>query len=218
MTNRGILLAGLAALVVGLVGIGTLAGQTAGAMGAGGGIGDSMMGGPGMMAGTSMMEQPMMVWQSGAGPIKSPKSAATSALEAVQAKGWRWLSVDEVHTFPAFYEVEFNDRNGYKGPEIYVNRSSGAVGPEMGPNMMWDTMYGMGNSCSSNLSEARARQLAQAHTSSSLGDAERHHGYWEFELKRQALVVNQTNVQDCTGQVINEQMWQPEMEGSASGA
>ena len=218
MTNRGVLFAGLAALVVGLVGFGALAGQTVGATGAGGRIGDSMMGGAGMMAGTSMMEQPMMVWQSGEGPITSPKPAAASALEAVQARGWSWLGVDEVHAFPAFYEVEFNDRNGYKGPEIYVSRSSGAVGPEMGPNMMWDTMYGMGRPCSANLSEARGRQLAQASTSASLGDAERHHGYWEFELKRQGVVVNQINVQDCTGQVTNEQMWQPDMEASASGA
>ena len=217
MTNRRALFAALAALVVGLVGISALAGQTVGAIGVGGMTGDSMMGGAGMMAGASMME-PMMVWRSGGGPITSPKSAAASALEAVRARGWSGLSLDEVHTFPAFYEVELNDRNGYKGPEIYVSRSSGATGPEMGPNMMWDTVYGMGSSCSSNLSEARARQLAQAHTSSSLGDAERHHGYWEFELTRQGLVVNQINVQDCTGQVINEQMWQPEVEATSSGA
>jgi hypothetical protein len=187
------------------------------AMGAGGMTGGSMMGGAGM-AGTSMMEQPMMVWQSGGGPVTSAKSAAASALEAVHGRGWSWLSVDEVHAFPAFYEVEFNDRDGYKGPEIYVSRSSGAAGPEMGPNMMWDTMYGMGSSCSANLSEARSRQLAQAETTASLGDAERHHGYWEFELKRQGVVVNQINVQDCTGKVTNEQMWQPDMEASASGA
>jgi len=194
-----------------LVGISALTGQTVGAMVVSGMTGRSMMGGAGMMAGASMMDQPMMVWQSGRGPIASPKSAAASALGAVQARGWSWLSVDEVHIFPAFYEVELNDRNGYKGPEAYVSRRSGATGPEMGPNMMWDTVYGMGSPCSSNLSEARARQLAQAHTSSSLGDAERHHGYWEFELKRQGVVINQINVQDCTGQVINEQMWQPEM-------
>lgn len=186
-------------------------------MGVGGMTPDNMIGGAGMMAGTSM-SQPMMVWRSGGGAITSPKSAAASALEAVRARGWSWLTVDEVHTFPAFYEVELNDRNGYKGPEIYVSRSSGASGPEMGPNMMWDTMYGMGSTCSANLSEGRGRQLARASTSASLGDAERHHGYWEFELKQQGVVVNQINVQDCTGQVVNEQMWQSDIKESAGGA
>ncbi len=172
MSNRVLLFAGLAALVVGLAGCGaSLALATA--------------------------------------------NSLPAALAAVRGRGWDWLTVDEVHIFPAFYEVEFNDRAGFKGPEVYVNRSSGDAGPEMGPNMMWDAQYGMmGATCTTPRAESDARALAARATSLALGDGEQHHGYWEFELKKDGAVVNQINIQGCTGAVINEQMWQPDMQGT----
>jgi hypothetical protein len=222
-----LLFAGLAALVVGLAGCGATAAWGAanstpqGSMMGGGMMGGGMMGG-GMMGGGMMgssmmagMAQPMMVWRPGAGPVSSPQDAAPTALSAVRGRGWDWLTLDEVHIFPMFYEVEFNDRAGFKGPEVYVDRSSGNVGPEMGPNMMWDSQYGMmGAACATARAESDARALAARATSSALGDGEQHHGYWEFELKTGGAVVNQINVQDCTGAVINEQMWQPDMQGT----
>src|SRR5439155_3248546 len=138
----------------------------------------------------------------------TPEEAARLALDTVHGRGWPWLTLDEVHIFPSFYEVEFNDRHDFKGLEIYVSRSSGAVGPEMGPNMMWDSQYGMGPACSSGLTEDQARALISIPGGLSVGDGEPHHGYWEFELKRGAAVVNQINVSECAGHtVVNEQAW-----------
>ncbi len=224
-----LLFAGLAALVVGLAGCGaSVAWGAANSASQGGMMGAGMMG-AGMMSGGTMgggtmggnmmgggtMGGNMMVWSQGAGPVSRPQDAAPTALAAVRGRGWDWLTVDEVHIFPAFYEVEFNDRAGFKGPELYVNRSSGDVGPEMGPNMMWDSQYGMmGATCATPRTESDARALAARATSLALGDGEQHHGYWEFELKKGGAVVNQINVQDCTGAVINEQTWQPDMEGT----
>ncbi len=204
-----LLFAGLAALVVGLAGCGaTVAWGVANSAPQGGMMGGGMMGG-GMMGGSTM------VWSQGAGPVSRPQDALPAALATVRGHGWDWLTVDEVHIFPAFYEVEFNDRAGFKGPEVYVNRSSGDVGPEMGPNMMWDSQYGMmGATCATPRAESDARALAAKATSLALGDGEQHHGYWEFELKKGGSVVNQINVQDCTGAVINEQMWQPDVQGT----
>src|SRR5437879_961997 len=134
----------------------------AGSASVGGMMGGGMIGG-GMMA---SMAEPMMVWSQGAGPSPRPEDAARTALTAVRGRGWGWLTVDEVHVFPTFYEVEFNDRAGFKGPEVYVNRSSGDVGPEMGPNMMWDSVYGMmGASCATRRAESDARALAAKATS-----------------------------------------------------
>ena len=152
--------------------------------------------------------------------MAAPPDAAKLALAVVSGRGWDWLTVDEVHVFPDFYEVETDDRGGYKGTEIYVSRQTGAVGPEMGPNLMWDNSYGMGGGCGSSLDEATARQTADAYLSQqgqqgiALGDAEQHHGYWEFELRRGSAVVNQINVNDCTRAVIDERMWQPDMQSS----
>ena len=193
MRSRLLLFGGLAALLVGLAGCSASI---------------AMMGG-------GMMAAPMMVWRQGSGPVSSPQDAAGLGLDTVHQRGWTWLTLDEVHIFPAFYEVEFNDRHGFKGPEVYVSRTSGVVGPEMGPNMMWDSQYGMGQACSSSLTEDQARALIPSQGGLSLGDGERHHGYWEFELKRGNRVVNQTNVSECSGHtVINEQTWQPDMEGT----
>jgi len=173
-----------------------------------------MMMGGGMMGG-GMMAEPMMVWQQGSGPVYTPQEAAGVALDTVHGRGWTWLTLDEVHIFPAFYEVEFNDRHGLKGPEIYVSRSSGAVGPEMGPNMMWDSQYGMGPACSSGLTEDQARALITSPGGLSIGDGEHHHGYWEFELTRGGAAVNQINVSECAPHsVVNEQAWQPDMQGT----
>jgi len=85
------------------------------------------------------LPEPMMVWRQGSGDIAGPAQSAGLALTALQDRGWSWLQLDEVHIFPGFFEVETDDRGGVKGPEVYVNRSSGDAGPEMGPNMMWDT-------------------------------------------------------------------------------
>ncbi len=216
MSNRVLLFAGLAALVVGLAGCGaSLALATANSASHGGMMGSGMMGanmGSGMLP---SMAEPMMVWTQGAGPVSRPQDALPAALAAVRGRGWDWLTVDEVHIFPTFYEVEFNDRAGFKGPEVYVNRLTGDAGPEMGPNMMWDSWYGMmGASCASPRAESDARALAARAASVALGDGEQHHGYWEFELKKDGAVVNQINIQGCTGAVINEQMWQPDMQGT----
>ena len=213
MSSRTILLAGLAALLVGVAGCSaTLAWGNSSSGPDGGMLGGGMMAN-GMMSG-GMMAEPMMVWRQGSGAVSAPRTAAQLGLETVQGRGWTWLTVDEVHIFPTFYEVEFNDRHALKGPELYVSRSSGAVGPEMGPNMMWDSQYGMGTECSSTLSEAQARAMVTAPDGLSLGDGEHHHGYWEFELKRGNSVVNQVNVSECNQGIINEQMWQPDMEGT----
>ena len=163
--------------------------------------------------------QPVTVWQSGSAPVNSAATAAKLAVAVVQKRGWTSLSFDEVHIFPDWFEVEFNDSDGLKGPEIYVNAKSGNIGPEQGPNSGWDTVYGK-SSCTTGLSEATARQLAQtalgAHSSAAgetLGDSEHHHGYWEFELVRQGQVVNQLNVNECTQQAVFEDLWQPDMIG-----
>src|SRR5207253_1201914 len=129
------------------------------------------------------------------------------------------LTFDEVHIFPEWFEVEFAAADGLAGPEIYVNAKTGNIGPEQGPNSGWDTLYGKGV-CTTTLSEADARQIAQAALTThvgaageTLGDGEHHHGYWEFELQRGGKLVNQLNVNECNQRVVFEDLWQPDMIG-----
>ena len=166
----------------------------------------------GGLIGFGWTAQPTFVWRGGSGPVASPEAAARLALHTVQARGWAWLTVDKVHVFPAFYEVELDDRDGFKGPDLYVNRFNGAVGPEMGPNIIWDTRYGRGRDCRSELNEVDAAEPAAVSTALRLGQGERHHGYWQFDLMRGNAVVNQVDVNNCTRNVVSEQTWQADME------
>src|SRR5438552_3065238 len=96
--SRLVLVAGLAALIVGLAGCSAaIAWNTArsGGMMSGGMMGGGMMGG-------GMMGEPMMVWRQGSGAVATPEDAARLALDTVHGRGWPWLTLDEVHIFPAF--------------------------------------------------------------------------------------------------------------------
>ena len=142
--------------------------------------------------------------------------AIVEAVRTTDQRGVKRLSPFTVPSFLANLAAgHISIRHGFKGPEIYVSRSSGAVGPEMGPNMMWDSQYGMGSTCSSSLTQDQARALITTPGGLSVGDGEPHLAYWEFELKRGAAVVNQINVSECAGHtVVNEQAWQPDMQGT----
>src|SRR5438132_12025463 len=98
MSNRVLLFAGLAALVVGLAGCGVAVAWGAANTPQARMMGGTMMGG-GMMG--SGMAEPMMVWTQGAGPVSRPQDALPAAIAAVRGRGWDWLTVDEVQIFAA---------------------------------------------------------------------------------------------------------------------
>jgi len=54
------------------------------------------------------------------------------------------LEVAEVMEFERnFYAIVEESETGVGAMELLVNKWTGAVGPEMGPNMMWNARYGM---------------------------------------------------------------------------
>src|SRR5256886_15535986 len=79
--SRLVLVAGLAALIVGLAGCSAaIAWNTARS-------GGMMMGG---MMGGSMVGGPMMIWHQGSGPVATPEEAARLALDTGPGRGWTW--------------------------------------------------------------------------------------------------------------------------------
>ncbi|MBI4317489.1 MAG: hypothetical protein HY675_03285 [Chloroflexi bacterium] len=106
---------------------------------------DGMMGGwgPGGMMGGS-----------GWGPLSQPfvgdatPISLDQATEAIQdylaARGDSDLQPTEVMEFERNFYAEVEERGtGVHAFELIVNKYTGAVSPEMGPNMMWNTKYGM---------------------------------------------------------------------------
>jgi hypothetical protein len=60
------------------------------------------------------------------------------------AQGYSDLELAEVMEFEAnFYAIARETDTGIGAMELLVNKETGAVGPEMGPNMMWNARYGM---------------------------------------------------------------------------
>ena len=156
MSKRKVMIVGgVALLVVALVGL-TLAGAGTAAVWAQTGPGPfgrmmggwSGQGGPGgMMGGSYGPGQAMMGGGTGQNlggePIGLDK--AVDAVKAYVARsGNQDLVVDEVMEFQYnFYAIVKEKSTGTGAFELLVDKYSGVVYPEMGPNMMWNRKYGM---------------------------------------------------------------------------
>ena len=142
--------------------------------------------GPGMMSRGTAPEAPCAEWDYGTstGATDAPSSTLTiqDAHEAVEqyvaSLGYANLEVAEVMEFERnFYAIVQESDTGIGAMELLVDKWTGVVGPEMGPNMMWNGRYGhalslsngmhrrggmMGGSSESNvLSPEEALEVAQ---------------------------------------------------------
>lgn len=166
MRVPGLLIAGVAALVVGIVGLAVVAPAGAASPGAWGGWGfttGGMMGpsgrmGPGAMGGMGAMMDPEMMGSGMlggmgtmmGGPLAATarplgiEDAARTAERAVQSLGNPDLAFDEVHSFAYNFSVPVYEKStGAFAFELVIDRFTGATMPEMGPTMVWNTKYGM---------------------------------------------------------------------------
>ena len=128
--------------------------------------------GPGMMYGSGGWDEdcPMV---EGYGVRGSGQISIEDAQSAVERYIQAWntdLEIAELMEFEEnFYAIVREHDTGIGAMELLVDKATGAVGPEMGPNMMWNTRYGMhrrggmmgwGGS-ESGISEERAVEIAQ---------------------------------------------------------
>ena len=82
------------------------------------------------------------------GPLSGDPISIDRAVDIAQqrAVGYssRTLTVDEVIEFQNNFYASIKEKDSGIGAfELLINRYSGAVSPELGPNMMWNTAYGM---------------------------------------------------------------------------
>jgi hypothetical protein len=111
--------------------------------------------GPGMMGGNlNWDEMPFDSAQdmpcggaytpTGEGQITSIEEVETAVHDYVERLGYTGLEVTEVMEFERnYYAIVAELDTGIGAMEVLVDGSSGAVGPEPGPNMMWNAEYGM---------------------------------------------------------------------------
>lgn len=83
-------------------------------------------------------------WGSQGGGVGSLSDARDAVERAVQSYGNPDLRVGEVMEFANNYYAEIEERDtNTLAMELLVDKRTGQVYPEPGPNMMWNTKYGM---------------------------------------------------------------------------
>ncbi len=80
----------------------------------------------------------------GEGDVSSLEDVETAVHDYVERLGYTGLEVTEVMEFERnYYAIVAEQDTGIGAMELLVDKDSGAVGPEPGPNMMWNAKYGM---------------------------------------------------------------------------
>lgn len=220
--KRAVLVAVLAAAVLGAVAAAgawastsTRAGRSGGMMAPGSGMmagatGGGMMGSGGMMGGTGMMGDTGMMagWSGVAGNGKRVESLDAARARAQVLADRPGLRVGEVMQFSNGFYAELM-RDGRGATEVLVDPADGSVGVEFGPAMMWNTEYGMHNGAvvgSARVSAAEATAIAQRwldreRAGLTVGDPEQFPGYYTLHTLRDGKIVGMMSVNAYTGSV-----------------
>jgi hypothetical protein len=125
-------------MVLGLVALGLLGlALTQGMMGGFGYAPRTMGPGMGMMGGMGMMA----LYPPEARPI--PQEIARARMEAYARRLYPGARLKDFMAFSQNYYAQVVDERGQGLWELIADRYTGVVSPEPGPNMMWNTRYGM---------------------------------------------------------------------------
>lgn len=115
-----------------------------------------------------------------------------------------------------FYVVVGEQSTGNGAFSLLVNKYTGVITPEPGPNMMWNTKYTFGGgfcnwfrgttTATPSVSVAQAKTYAQQYLDSYLqgttvGDATTFYGYYTFDVLSQGNTYGMLSVNSFTGQV-----------------
>ncbi|MCX9083633.1 MAG: hypothetical protein OIN87_02405 [Candidatus Methanoperedens sp.] len=192
------------------------------------GNGNSMMGsygnGNGMMGsygnGNGMMGEVNGFEGEGMCGVASPETgtnaapitineARTSVEKYLAGTGNTDLEIAEVLQFEKNYYAGIKEKStGKYAFELLVNKNTGAVYPEMGPNMMWNAKYGhMSNTGAiDTVTEEQALKVAQEYLDknkpgSKVNSADTFYGYYTMEVTENNTITGMLSVNSNTGAV-----------------
>jgi hypothetical protein len=181
-----------------------------GMMGAGNGYG-------GMMGSAGMMGQDGKCGGSGTAGVSNDATPITidqakASVENYLAKtGNTDLEIAEVIEFDNHFYTGIKEiSTGKYAIELLVNRYTGSVFPEMGPNMMWNTKYGHMNwnaQGTATVTEEQAIEKAQKYLETAalpeteVEGADAFYGYYTLEVIKGGNVYGMLSVNSNTGAV-----------------
>lgn len=177
------------------------------------GMGPGMMGGCNNNSGQGNWGMGMMGGWNGAiqtGQRISIDQAIASAKQYAAGYG-QGLTVAEIMEFNNNFYISVKETSTGRGAfELLVDPYSGAVYPEIGPNMMWNTRYGhMGNGqvVENRLTVDQAVQQGQTYLDANLAGAQLQsdgtsfYGYYTFDYKINDQVAGMLSVNGFDGSV-----------------
>jgi hypothetical protein len=159
---------------------------------------------------------------SGQGEVTSLDEAKAAIERYVQSLGYSGLAVHEVMEFERnYYAIVSEKDTGIGAMELLVDKDTGAVRPEPGPNMMWNARYGMMSGGGMmgrrgmmagpargemTLSAAEAEEVAQRWLDANLpgrsaGEADPFYGYYTLHFLQDGKIDGMLSVHGGTGDV-----------------
>lgn len=154
------------------------------------------------------------------GDVGSLDEVEATVHDYVQQLGYTGLEVSEVMEFDLnYYAIVAEEDTGIGAMELLVDKDSGAVGPEPGPNMMWNAKYGMqgrrggmmgrmGGYATGDMtvSPSEAEDLAQRWLDANLpgreaGEADPFYGYYTLHFLTDGQIEGMLSVHGASGAV-----------------
>jgi hypothetical protein len=128
------------------------------------------------------------------------------------------LAIDEVEEYTQNFYVLFKEKStGLGAFEMIVDKYTGGIYPEMGPNMMWNTKYGMHNggkmgwisgtqtgplTVTVDQAKAIAQQFLTAnYPGTTVGSVDMFYGYYHVDVLSAGTTFGMLSVNGYTGQV-----------------
>ena len=152
--------------------------------------------------------------------VSSLEDVDTAIDKYIDGLGYTGLHVTEVMEFERnYYAIVAEEDTGIGAMELLVDKDSGAIGPEPGPNMMWNARYGMmgrrsgmmgmmGSYASGEmtLSAQEAEDVAQRWLDANLpgrtaGEADEFYGYYTLHFLNDGLIEGMLSVHGNSGDV-----------------
>ena len=153
------------------------------------------------------------------GGIDSLEEAEAAVEGYVERLGYPGLEITEVMEFERnFYAIVAEESTGIGAMELLVDKSSGTVGPEPGPNMMSNAEYGMMGgrgmrgmmggfaTGETTLSTQAAQDVAQGWLDANLpgrtaGEADPFYGYYTLHFQQDGEIEGMLSVHGSSGAV-----------------
>ncbi len=137
------------------------------------------------------------------------EDAKASVDQFLAKKGNEDLQLAEIIQFSNHFYAGIKEKStGKYAFELIVNKYSGALVPEMGPNMMWNTKYGMMRigDTEQKVTEEQALKNAQTYLDKTLPgtkveEADAFYGYYTMEVLKEGQIYGMLSVNDNTGSV-----------------